>query len=187
MKFYSLDDPAFGRLFLEFRETAFRLETRQNYDVNYETVDYRRFLSGMTRDDVAGIGPWVKLVRDGVAADKHFQRVHVVREPLSDYLRFECAWEYRYTVAVGEDVRVIPVSDGDWPEGLPNVDFWLFDDQLRVTMKYAPDGAFLAGEITEEAGAVASAIQWRAVAVHSSTSFREYDQRFDDRMLERSA
>ena len=32
------------------------------------------------------------MVRAGVAAGKVLQRVHVVSEPLTDYLRFEIGW-----------------------------------------------------------------------------------------------
>ena len=43
------------------------------------------------------------------------QRVHVVTEPLSDYIRFELTG-YAPNVEAGEDVRVISVREGEpWP------------------------------------------------------------------------
>ena len=42
------------------------------------------------------------------------QRVHVVSEPLTDYLRFEITG-YRLNVEAGEDVRILPRrQQGAW-------------------------------------------------------------------------
>ena len=68
------------------------------------------------------------------------QRVHVVVEPLTAYLRYELAWSY--TPEAGEDIRIIPVQTGQWPAGLPGLggDFWLFDSARLLRMHYDPAG-----------------------------------------------
>jgi hypothetical protein len=38
------------------------------------------------------------------------QRVHVVTEPLTDYLAYELTWEYGLHAAAGEDIRIIPLD-----------------------------------------------------------------------------
>ncbi|WP_187369578.1 DUF6879 family protein [Fodinicola acaciae] len=65
-------------------------------------------------------------VRGYRQSGKWIGRVHVIRRPLTDYLRFELA-AYRYNVAAGEDVRILDVTDRPNP-GLPDQDFWMFDE-----------------------------------------------------------
>ncbi|MGX7826983.1 DUF6879 family protein [Actinokineospora sp. 24-640] len=104
-----------------------------------------------------------------------------MEEPLSDYLRFECAWTYAETVRAGEDVRVIPVGAGHWPEGLPRLDYWLFDSTSLVHMLYDDGDGFVGAELVEDAGEVDQACRWRDVAVDLSIPFAEYAQRHDGR------
>jgi hypothetical protein len=175
--FTSLDDEEFNRLFQDFRYTAYRLETLQRYDVSYEQAEFSRFLAGEPRGEFPGIGAWCETVRQAVAAGKHMHRVHVVVEPLSDYVRFECGWAYEHTVDAGEDVRLVPMSAGDWPEGLPYYDYWLFDSCDLVAMYYDEAGAFVSGELITEPARVVEANRWRDLAVHLSVPYRQYATR----------
>ncbi|HVQ94516.1 MAG TPA: hypothetical protein VMU51_25990 [Mycobacteriales bacterium] len=183
----SLNDPIFARQFQEFKWTAFRLETLQSYAVEYERVDYRRFITGRPRRVPSGIGPWVEQVAAGTAMGKRFQRVHLVRKPLTDYIRFECAWSYRDAVSAGEDVRIVPLDEESWPPELPRDDFWLFDARRLVALAYGPDGSFDWGEVTDSPERVRAAIAWRDRAVQMSVPFGEFARSFDDLMFEQSA
>ncbi|MGA5703685.1 DUF6879 family protein [Peterkaempfera bronchialis] len=183
----SLSDQGFLRHFTEFRETAYRLETLQAYDVSYERAEFDRFLSGEPRGRFPGIAEWADMVKQGVQEGKRFQRVHVVIEPLSDYVRFECAWAYRHNVAAGEDVRIIPVEKGEWPDGLPRRDYWLFDSRVLVAMHYDPDGSFRSAESVDNESEIAHARAWRDLAVASSLAFPDYERGFDELMRERRA
>jgi hypothetical protein len=169
-----LDDPEFNRLFVEFQFSAYRLESLQHYDVTYERGEFERFLAGEVRGEFPGIADWIRSVREAVAAGKRMHRVHVVREPLSEYVRFECAWAYEHTVAAGEDVRIIPVGHHDWPAELPQYDYWLFDSVDLVEMHYGPDGSFAYAEVVDDPRRVVRANYWRDLAVGSSISYREY-------------
>lgn len=63
--------------------------------------------------------------------------MHVVREPVSDYLAYELTWEYGPHVAAGEDIRVIAVTAGEWPGNVPAAaDFWLFDFREVFSLGY---------------------------------------------------
>ncbi|WP_165984111.1 DUF6879 family protein [Streptomyces sp. YIM 98790] len=182
-RFSSLSDPGFRSHFAEFQRTAFRMETLQNYDVSYERPEFERFLSGESRGRFPGLEGWLARVSEGTRRGKEFQRVHILEEPLSDYARFECLWSYRHTVAAGEDVRIIPVAAGHWPEDLPRQDFWLFDSRRLVLMNYRPDGTFASAEAVDDPDRVARAAHWRDQAVAASIPFPRYAQRFDDLML----
>lgn len=172
--FTSLDDEDFNRLFREFRYTAYRLETLQRYDVSYEQDEFGRFLAGESRGEFPGISAWCDTVRTAVSTGRFMHRVHVVTEPLSDYVRFECAWAYEHTVEAGEDVRLVPVSANDWPAELPHYDYWLFDSSQLVAMHYAESGAFVSGELVTDPGRIVQANLWRDAAVSASVPYRSY-------------
>ena len=105
----------FDALFTSFEHTAYRLETLQAYDVSYEVEPYQAFIAGHPRPHDPSKDQWVSMIRDAVEAGKVFQRVHVVTEPLTDYLRYELGWSYPPNVEAGEDIRILPRSPGEWP------------------------------------------------------------------------
>ena len=118
-----------------FQHRVFRLETLDWYDAPNEHEPYTRFLAGQPAD-LAWREPWKRLVRDVRASGRIMQRVHVVTEPVSDYIRFELLAVYPANVEAGEDVRILRRSEA-WPPGL---DFWLFDDDLAALLKYDSSG-----------------------------------------------
>lgn len=181
-EFTSLADPGFRSLFSEFRFTAYRLETLQHYDVSYEEDTYRRFLAGLPRGDTPSIRPWAQRVTNGRAEGKRFQRVHIVEEPLTDYIRFECAWSYRDSTVAGEDIRILKTARAEWPGDLPRQDYWLFDSAVLVIMKYCDEGAFVAAQIVNEPAEIVKANQWRDEAVSLSVPFAVFDKGFDELM-----
>ncbi|WP_434740572.1 DUF6879 family protein [Micromonospora sp. SH-82] len=172
--FTSLDDDGFNRLFRDFRYTAYRLETLQRYDVSYEQDEFARFLAGETRGEFPGIAAWCDTVRAAVSVGKRMHRVHVVTEPLSDYVRFECGWAYEHTVEAGEDVRLIVLTGRDWPADLPHHDYWLFDSSQLVAMHYDEEGRFVSGEVTTDPEKIVQANRWRDAAVSVSIPYRRY-------------
>jgi hypothetical protein len=161
----------FAGLFDWFATRAFRLETLDQYAVGYEEEAIRRFLAGKPLDPGI-IAPWLNRVAAVTAAGRRMERVHVVTEPLSDYLRFEMDG-YRFTVAAGEDVRILPRSVARKLE-LPREDFWLFDDGPMARMHYDRHGAFLGAELVEEPDVVPRYCQWRDVALEAATPYAQY-------------
>lgn len=182
--FHSLDDAEFNQLFHSFRYTCYRLEALQQYGVSYESDEYTRFLAGEARGTFPGIAAWIDgTVSEAVQAGKRLYRVHVVEEPLSDYVRFECAWSYEHTVAAGEEVRILPVARGTWPAGLPHYDYWLFDSSILVAMHYAPDGTFTSAELIDDPAQVVQANYWRDIAVFKAVPYRSFAERYDAQLL----
>ncbi len=169
----------FERCFTDFRYTAFRLETLQNYSVGGEKDPFKRFMSDGFQGFSAAVYEWGDEIRAGIAAGRRYSRVHVVTEPLSDYLRFECACGYRLSVTAGEDIRILPVQEGDWPDGIPRLDYWLFDSHRLLKMNYGPDGALLTPELVDDPEQIVAANLWRDRAMHLSVPFTEYETRFD--------
>jgi hypothetical protein len=116
---------AFDAVFDGFTYTAFRLETRSRY-ADDEGEDFAAFLAGRPVPERSPrTDPWLRRLADTTASGKRWQRVHIIDQPLSDYLRFELA-AYPENISAGEDVRI--VSRGASPELVElHRDFWLFD------------------------------------------------------------
>lgn len=165
----SLDDPAFGCLFTSVQRSWFRLETLQSYDVSYERSEFEAFLEGGTPS--TAWSPWEEMIAAHAAAGRHLARVHVITEPLTDYARYELAY-YAVSSAAGEEVRLIPVPEGQWPAGVPRRDFWLFDERDVWLMAYGNDGRFLYAE----RGGLSrrKAIRYRDAALAQSIPFSAY-------------
>lgn len=173
----------FDALFTGFEHTAYRLETLQAYDVSYEEEPYRAFLDGHPQPHDPAKNQWISMIRDSVRAGKILQRVHVVREPLTDYLRYELGWSYPPNVEAGEDIRVLVAQPGIWPmsasgEILPEIkDYWLFDSSDLWVMEYADDGAFVSIEQVTEPAMIVTAARRRDAALHQAIPYRDYMRR----------
>ena len=127
--------------------SAFRLEVLDRYDVASDGVDYQRFLDGEREPTWERKQPWLDHLRQERESGILRHRVHVLRTPLTNYLRYECEWGYVYNSIAGEDIRILDVTNSDIPGGLPDYDFWLIDDQYPIRMHYGPGGEFLGASL----------------------------------------
>jgi hypothetical protein len=168
-------DPEFSAWFNQFRHSCFRLETLQSYGSSGEDDSLATFLAGQDPQPHPGKREWMKLVSTAARDCRVMQRVHVVTEPVTDYVQFEVAWSYAYSVSAGEDVRIVPLSAADpWPAGVPQRDFWLFDDAELFTMCYATEGTWLGSEHTTDPAAVQAAHRARDTALEHSIPWADY-------------
>jgi hypothetical protein len=151
-----------------FTRSAFRLETLDFYVSEQETEPFRCFMAGETQD-VTWLHGWWDLIQEKAAAGATMSRVHVIREPLSDYLRFELGVLNAASARNGEDVRVLlgasPRSFGP--------DFWLLDD-LLVTMIYDPAGNWLAVEVDDDPATVQAHRARRDLLLQQATPLQQY-------------
>jgi Family of unknown function (DUF6879) len=168
---HEVTDPQFAALFTSVRRSWFRLETLQHYDARSERAAFAAFRRGEPIDTTPG--PWQEMVRQHVAAGRDLRRVHVVEEPLSDYIRFELE-VYVPNVEAGEDVRVIPVPRGAWPNGVPRHDYWLFDDQRLWLMDYDADDAFETARLIDDPSVIDQHREWRDTALAHSIPLADY-------------
>lgn len=149
-----------------FTATLFRLETLDRYDVGSNGDDYERYLAGEPGPTMSRKGPWLEHIRGEVARGLYTNRVHVVRGPLTDYLRFEFEWGYVYNAEAGERIRILDLAEQPRPDGLLDEDFWLIDDRDVVRMSYDADGHYLGAEPVPEADrpryTAAAAAAWTA-------------------------
>lgn len=168
----------FNALFTSFQRFAYRLETLQSYGSPDEDAFYAAFLAGEPFPDDAGKNWWItNVVKPAVEAGRSIGRVHVVREPLSDYMLFELTWAYAPNVAAGDDIGIIPVAAGEpWPMSLPEgYDYWLIDDRL-YELVYADDErrTWLGTQLVDDLDRAVQARALRSVARGLAMPWRDY-------------
>ncbi|MBB1256569.1 hypothetical protein H3146_24935 [Streptomyces sp. OF3] len=166
-----LSGEEFGRLFKTFERTAFRLETLAEYDVEEEQEEIARFLAGEDMGPEWDDNPWVRSMTD---KGKSVARVHVLRSPLTDYLRYELS-AYPGNVKAGESIGIIDLAE-QMVSGLPDHDFWLFDDRGVYRMHYTPEGRFVGAELLP-ASRLAEYRGYRDVALTHAVPFTTYWER----------
>lgn len=171
----SPESEEFGALFGSFAHSVFRLETLQVYRGQRDLDLLDRFLEGKPRPPDPAKAEWTAMITSNVQAGKAVQRVHVVLEPLTDYLRFELTWGYEPNVAAGEDIRIIPVGqDNSWPVDVPHHDYWLFDSAGLYDMHYDSDGVWLGAEHVTDPVKILDACRGRDAALHLGTLWAAY-------------
>lgn len=147
-----------------FQHSAYRLELLDFY----ESKLYRDKLAGRPVDR----SRWDGIIQNARAAGKIIQRVHVVPEILTDYLRHEIDF-YQGSVLAGEDIRILPEMHAGDIE-LPSFDYWLFDSVTAAVMEYDGAGICTAINIHSEPEFVARCNSWRDAALARAVTLAEY-------------
>lgn len=149
------------RMLRTFATSAFRLEARQIYSTDGETAAFAAWRQFGHIPDAADplISGWTEIVRARVEAGAVMRRVHVVRNPLTEYLRFELALQQAHSLPAGEQVRVV---DADLHPDLARAeDLWLLDDRVGVQLIY------------DDAGQLTQLRRMTTDEVHVSRSIRD--------------
>jgi hypothetical protein len=161
-----LTEQELGDLLDRARSELFRLEVLDSYDVASDGGDFARYVAGGQGPDMARKGPWLERLRQDAACGLLNRRVHVVRSPLSAYLRYEMEWGYAPNAGAGEDIRVLDLAEVSEPPGLIDCDFWLMDTELAVIMHYDDAGRFEGASVApgQELGRyrLAASAAWQA-------------------------
>lgn len=155
------------------KHEAYRLELLDMYDAPDTPGRVRRFLAGEP-PDLAYRAKWDAFIAGVRRAGGTMSRVHVVAEPLTDYLRYELDF-YRLSVAAGEDIRILPRTDAAGLD-LPDFDYWLFDEAAAV-MIYDESTRFLRAELVSDPGFLADCRRWRDIAMSHAVPLADYTSR----------
>lgn len=165
-----------GELLHSIRGSAFRLETRDRYNVPSEAPSIDGFMAGRRElDESVRSGPWYDMTRRAAAEGRPFTRVRVVTVPLTDYSRY-ALWSAQGNLAAGEEIRYL---DRDQAAALglpvrPPVDAWLLDDERVAVLQFDQDDAFVGAELLDNAAEVARHRRWRDIAWKASASRDEF-------------
>ena len=166
-----LEGEEWQRFFDDFGRSAWRLELHPVYVMPQEEETLSRWRSGERLPDDHW-SPWMERVAGYLRTGRSIGRVHVVRRPLSEYLRFEFEWYYRRHVRSGEDIRILDLT-GQPDTGLPDHNFWLLDEERVVRMLYRPDGTQIGRELVEDPD-IGAYLSYRDVALAGAVPFTEY-------------
>lgn len=166
-----LDGDPWRAMFREFHSEAWRLETLPQYLVPQEVEELEAFRSGDRIDPATYSSSYVETLKRLRDQGRRKGRVHIVSQPLSEYLRFEFSRYYEPHSLAGEDIRILDVTDRENP--LPDVkDFWMFDHTEVVLMHYRPDGTQLSREMY--VGDPEPFVEYQRIAVAESVPYLEY-------------
>ncbi|MGL5810087.1 MAG: DUF6879 family protein, partial [Nocardioides sp.] len=165
----------FARMFTTFERSARRLEARDRYDVEAERPFIARYRAGMQEDPdhLARFREhWLPTVRANRAQGRIYQRARVVPDPPSDYHRYALRGT-RHTVGAGEDIGYLDRARAN-ELGIPDHDYWLFDDERLVLMPFAADDRLLGVLLVTEPAVVAQHRAWLDTACAHATPYADY-------------
>jgi hypothetical protein len=115
--------------------------------------------------DASYLTDWLAGVKAATSAGKKFERVRVLTEPPTDYLRFEMAVA-AHNAEAGEDIRTLTARKAR-TLGLPDLhDFWIFDDERLAILHFSPTGRLLNAEVTADPDTLARHMAWKVLAWH---------------------
>jgi hypothetical protein len=168
-----VSEPAvLDELFRDFAATAWRLEARISYGMLAEDHPYQEFLAGR-EPDLGWLTPWLDLMREQIkGAGKRVERVRVVDQPPSDYVRWE-HYANKWNADVGEDIRYLhrPVADS---LHLPGYDFWIFDSSAVAFMVFAASGEFTGPVVVEDEAVTRQHLVYRDAAWGAAVPYGQY-------------
>ncbi|MET9252261.1 DUF6879 family protein [Streptomyces sp. NPDC003717] len=166
-----LDGDEWRRTFDAYERTAWRFEVQPTYTMPKEADNVARFLRGELKPPDHN-ARWHDRVRGFVATGRSIGRVRVVRQPLTEYQRYQFAWGIPGNIDAGEDIRVLDVTRRDFGLPLLNSDWWIFDDSTVVQLNYRADGTQIDRNLFT--GDVTPYLEWKKIALSRSVSFGDY-------------
>jgi hypothetical protein len=101
----------FTRMLRLFASDAFRIETRDHYDVAAEAPAIAEFEATGQIMIYEGKQRWLDQLATNAAAGRTIRRVHTVHaSQLTSYLRWELASQVATNVPAGEDIRIVDLD-----------------------------------------------------------------------------
>lgn len=128
---------------------VFRLETLDRYFVDSDEADFRAYLAGAPAPDRAAKRGWLDWLAAAAAEGRTWRRVHIVRLPLTDYVRFEAEWCYLDNSAAGEQIRFIDLSETDIDLDYLHLDDYYIVDGRAAVLGYDGEGRFLHARVVD--------------------------------------
>ncbi len=158
-------------LFTSYERSAYRLEGQQIYCSPSEDAALADFLCGRP------IGMDWTYLRETTSLQRSKgctkTKVRVAVEPWTQYTHLELT-QYPTMAEIGEDIHIIAVQQGDWPEGVPHHDYWLFDERDLWLMHYHENFYFKGAELIEDEAVVAEHLRARDAAMATAIPLVEY-------------
>ncbi|SFT84777.1 hypothetical protein SAMN04487904_110134 [Actinopolyspora lacussalsi subsp. righensis] len=168
-----LDGEQFGQYLTDYKRTAWRFETQPAYAMPNEQDNLNRWRAGEPKPEGHN-ATWHETVRKAVNAEKTIGRVRTVRQPLTEYQRFQLDWAIPGNIEAGEDIRILDLTDLEL--SLPSQDFWVFDDETVVDLNFRPDGTLINVDKLEDPD-LDQYLKWRDTALAHAVSLTDWNAR----------
>lgn len=146
----------FAELFQTYQRSAWRWECQGTYREPDEREPLQAWRDG--RPDFSFADAWFAQIRQHRAEGKVFERVRMLTDPLTEYLKWLAAMT-RLNIEAGEDVRWIGETQARGL-GAPTHDFYIFDD-ARVAILHFDDDGVSGAEVTDNPDVLAEHRRWR--------------------------
>jgi len=167
----SADRAEWGALLTSYSKSCLHYEAQQIYSNPVENERVADFIAGRPMTPTY---EWrLSRVRQRAALGAIKTVIRIVVEPPTDYTRMEVA-TYPILVRGGEDIRVIAVPVGTWPDDIPRHDFYLFDDREVWRMHYNDDHTFAGAEQLDGEEVLARHLRWRDRALELAVPLHDY-------------
>ncbi|MGH3550946.1 MAG: DUF6879 family protein [Pseudonocardiaceae bacterium] len=173
----ALDIPDF-ETWLQIRRTSpgdmLRIQTLDRYGVPSDDADFAGYLEGAPAPTSPYQEPFFQELHSGVAAKMRWRNLHVVRQPLSDYLRYAFEWVYTYSSDAGQDIRILDL--GEQPAGgvlQRTGDFWVVEHQHVALVRYDDQGRHQ-GEVAVKDTSATGYIAAAELAWHLGVPFTDW-------------
>jgi hypothetical protein len=116
-----------------------RVQTLTHYEVASDDEDYHRYLDGAATPTATGKGEWLDRLRTDTAAGRLRRNVHIVRTPLTPYLRYQFEWCYLPNTSAGQDIRVLDAAEIPAAAALlPVGDLAIIEGRHVAQLRYSP-------------------------------------------------
>lgn len=162
----------FDRLFDEFRNDAFRLETLPGYNVGQDADRLAEYASGAYLPELPI--PGVEFIEELVRPGRRTSLVRLVAEPLTIDQRLSIEWVYPHHAAAGREIAILDPRSNGAEQAASAGDFWLFDNATAAVMHYAPDGSFDQAEVIDAPAEVDRYVALRNQFQSAATPFRRW-------------
>ncbi len=170
-----VSEAEFGEMLRTFRYSAWRLETRDHYALDYEQADYDAFRDGAPTPPplVGWWRPWLEQIASQAAQGQTIGRVRVLAEPPSDYQLWEM-WAAPWHARAGEQIGYLTRSQAS-AIGLPvSQDWWLLDEERLILMGFDEAGSITGKMLITDPVLVAKHAEWRDLAVRYATPAAQF-------------
>ncbi|MBW8090311.1 hypothetical protein IGW14_20390 [Streptomyces hygroscopicus subsp. hygroscopicus] len=171
-----LDGDGWREYFDAFEREAWRFEAQPTYTMPKEQENVARFLAGEAKPADHN-ARWHERVKGYIDSGRSIGRVRVVRQPLTDYQRYQFAWGIPGNIKAGEDIRILDVTHDDYGLPLTGQDWWMFDRTRIARLNFRPDGTQINREAYE--GDPAPYREWQRLALEHAVPFKEYVKGLD--------
>ncbi|WP_280261259.1 DUF6879 family protein [Nocardia wallacei] len=165
-----------NKLLAMAQRRAFHLEVEDEHTVSNENEPMRRWRAGLPPLDPDNYPPdwkrWEDLADVTTARGVALQRVRVITEPMTEYIRFLHAVTDR-NQAHGEDIRWMPRHGVDASE-ITADEWWLLDEAALAWTLFDEQGDFAGFAVTRDSVEVARAVEIRDALWAKAVPHDEY-------------